>query len=262
MRFMIPLLLGVFLFMGCLATTPYSPKPAEPQQPAPQPEQPPANITENKTCGEYCLARPHVECVGEWNISGAYPDCNCGFVCNAEPEPGKANETVPPKPPEPQNKTVYAETNKTANQLMADGMAKLKSAYYANASGVINEKSYTWSRLPANSTSDEIPVGVSAPATDLEFDGDTIETVLASGFIVFTREDETQDIYGLAIAKARSTILDDYTSEDSFYVSYIPQPINKEIWGCYIRSKERYVNAQGEPLAEYFFQCDDVDDLE
>ncbi|MEW6722083.1 MAG: anti-sigma factor, partial [Candidatus Micrarchaeota archaeon] len=29
----------------------------------------------------------HPECVGDWNISGAYPDCSCGFVCAQEPEP-------------------------------------------------------------------------------------------------------------------------------------------------------------------------------
>ncbi|HSB47634.1 MAG TPA: Kazal-type serine protease inhibitor family protein [Candidatus Bilamarchaeum sp.] len=36
------------------------------------------------TCQGFCPSQPHIECVGEWNISGTYPDCSCGFVCNVE----------------------------------------------------------------------------------------------------------------------------------------------------------------------------------
>src|SRR4030095_2455408 len=34
------------------------------------------------TCEKYCPTQPHIECVGKWNISGTYPDCSCGFICN------------------------------------------------------------------------------------------------------------------------------------------------------------------------------------
>lgn len=33
-------------------------------------------------CESFCKTQPHIMCVGYWNISGIYPDCNCGFVCD------------------------------------------------------------------------------------------------------------------------------------------------------------------------------------
>ncbi|MEM4336851.1 MAG: DUF333 domain-containing protein [Candidatus Woesearchaeota archaeon] len=33
------------------------------------------------SCFEYCKTLPHIMCVGEWKISGDYPDCRCQFVC-------------------------------------------------------------------------------------------------------------------------------------------------------------------------------------
>ena len=254
MRFFIPIILGLFLLMGCLGTGP-APQPP----PSLPPAQPPANITENKTptCGEYCVSQPHIECVGEWNISGTYPNCNCGFVCTIEtPPPNTTNETQPKPPATPP----AIQINKTASQLLAEGMAKLKSDYYANSSGIVHEKSYTWTRVPANSTSDDLPVGVSASATDLDFSGETIQGIMTSGFVVFERDGAT-DVYGLAIAKGNTTVLDGYSETRNFYVSYVPYPIKKEIWGCHILSKAHYTNAQGEAMAEYFFKCDGVDDI-
>jgi len=264
MRLFIIAAFGLLALMGCLATTPYSSQPASPQQPAPQSQQPPANITENQTptCGEYCLSQPHIECVGEWNISGTYPLCNCAFVCSIETPPeNKTNETPPAEPPKPPaTPPPIIQINKTANQLLEEGMAKLKGDYYAGSTGLVREKSYTWARVPANSTSDGIPLGVSAPATDLDFSGETIPGIMASGFIVFEHEDGTE-VYGLAIAKGSTTVLDGYSEGRNFYVSYAPYPIKKEIWGCHISSKEHYTNAQGEAMAEYFFRCDGVDDI-
>ena len=33
------------------------------------------------TCEDYCLTLSHVECVGEWEISGTYPSCVCDWKC-------------------------------------------------------------------------------------------------------------------------------------------------------------------------------------
>ena len=35
-----------------------------------------------QTCEQYCNAQPHVDCVGEWKITGKYPDCKCEFKCS------------------------------------------------------------------------------------------------------------------------------------------------------------------------------------
>jgi len=32
-------------------------------------------------CGAYCLQQVHIMCVGQWNISGVYPDCRCQWLC-------------------------------------------------------------------------------------------------------------------------------------------------------------------------------------
>jgi hypothetical protein len=34
------------------------------------------------TCEEYCMDLPHAACVGEWNITGEYPDCDCAWICD------------------------------------------------------------------------------------------------------------------------------------------------------------------------------------
>jgi len=33
-------------------------------------------------CREFCEGLPHVTCVGYWNISGQFPNCNCQYVCS------------------------------------------------------------------------------------------------------------------------------------------------------------------------------------
>jgi len=33
------------------------------------------------TCDYYCKSQPHVACVGYWEISGEYPNCDCRFTC-------------------------------------------------------------------------------------------------------------------------------------------------------------------------------------
>ena len=39
------------------------------------------------TCGDYCVDQEHVECIGSWEISGTYPNCNCDWICAQVPEP-------------------------------------------------------------------------------------------------------------------------------------------------------------------------------
>jgi putative hemolysin len=35
------------------------------------------------TCRDYCELKPHIECVGYWNISGSFPDCQCNYACSS-----------------------------------------------------------------------------------------------------------------------------------------------------------------------------------
>jgi putative hemolysin len=34
------------------------------------------------TCRDYCELKPHIACVGYWNISGSFPNCNCQYLCS------------------------------------------------------------------------------------------------------------------------------------------------------------------------------------
>ncbi|MBW6451538.1 MAG: DUF333 domain-containing protein [DPANN group archaeon] len=36
------------------------------------------------TCEKWCPSQPHIMCVGNWNISGTYPKCNCMYTCVVE----------------------------------------------------------------------------------------------------------------------------------------------------------------------------------
>jgi len=33
-------------------------------------------------CKDYCELRPHIACVGYWNVSGGFPNCNCQYICS------------------------------------------------------------------------------------------------------------------------------------------------------------------------------------
>lgn len=46
------------------------------------------------TCEDYCPTQPHIQCVGTWNITGTYPGCHCGFVCQAQPPPPENKTNV------------------------------------------------------------------------------------------------------------------------------------------------------------------------
>ncbi len=54
--FVLPAILGIIMVSGCVDNSVMS-------------------------CDDYCLDQPHIECVGEWRISGTYPDCVCGWEC-------------------------------------------------------------------------------------------------------------------------------------------------------------------------------------
>ena len=49
---------------------------------------------QNMSCIDYCKNQPHVQCVGEWKISGTYPNCGCNFVCNETTSPPQNNSTT------------------------------------------------------------------------------------------------------------------------------------------------------------------------
>lgn len=63
--FLLPL---IFIFSGCV------------YQSSSTPSVPVSN--KDISCKEFCEQKPHIQCVGEWNISGEFPDCKCEFNCS------------------------------------------------------------------------------------------------------------------------------------------------------------------------------------
>jgi putative hemolysin len=43
-------------------------------------------------CKDYCESMPHIECVGYWNISGSFPNCQCNYACS--PPANNMNKSI------------------------------------------------------------------------------------------------------------------------------------------------------------------------
>ena len=240
----------IVLIAGCTA----------PAQPPSLPQQ------ENKTqltCEEYCITLPHVQCVGDWKVSGLYPNCLCTFECVTEEtnttnvtEPPPANVTSPANvtPPAP---LPFPTTDKTLTQMLDEGLDKARTDFYRSNSGTYDERTYTWKRYSANITPDEIVFP--APADDVKFDGASISSINASGFVVFNNtQNDIVRAYGLAIFQANNTKLDSYTGSDTFDIDYFPPIIDKELRDCQVYVQDYVFTPEDKLLITYFFKCEKV----
>ncbi|MFH0986947.1 MAG: hypothetical protein V1911_02750 [Candidatus Micrarchaeota archaeon] len=55
------------------------------QQPSGPTDQGSGPDNQGMNCLEFCELQQHTQCVGEWSVSGTYPDCSCEFNCNEQP---------------------------------------------------------------------------------------------------------------------------------------------------------------------------------
>lgn len=255
------LVFGIFLLCGCMATSGGDINTLTPQPPALNATSPPANDTvlplandtnqsnaSVQSCSEYCATQPHVQCVGTWNISGTYPACVCGFVCE-QGESGLVNDTDPATPP---SGYTIIPTDRSVSQMLGDELSNLRDAFYRTNDGSFTEKTYTWERI--------VPLGdgfSTSPASDVKFDGQAINNIEASGFVIFQdNAGESEQIRGVAIFRAKRTILDDYTSSDAFEIEYFPAMIDKTLEGCWMETRDYNVDLDGDWLITYRFQCE------
>lgn len=240
------LVLGLMV-AGCTQPPAQAPPAKPPAQPPPQ--------AAPQSCSEYCQTLPHTQCVGEWKISGTYPNCVCEFECEQAsppppPPPPPANQTPPPSEP------FATPTNKSVQEMMEDGLDRAESDFYKENDGTFEQKRYTWLRQPP-------PQGGiifdQAPYQDVEFDGQSIPAIQASGFVSFENAlTDTEKAYGLAIFKAKSTPLDQYTGSDAYDVFYFPDMIDKELRDCWTYARDYNINPANEWFVTYFFRCEKV----
>jgi len=246
------LVIAALLMAGCASTAPQGQNQTGPGPVAPPQNQgtngsvqAPGNAT-NPSCDTYCRGLPHIECVGSWNISGTYPGCVCGFDCDvtSAPEQNASGQGEGP---------IATPTNLTVNEMLQDGLTRQKSEFYLSNSGEFSEKTYTWLR---EGSEGGFLGGGASMYTDVEFDGQSINSILASGFTVFeNKAGGTDKAYGLAIFNATSTALDGYTGSDTFDISHSPSMIDKDLRDCWIYTKDFNVDSHGGWLLTYYFKC-------
>jgi hypothetical protein len=248
------LFVASLLLLGCTGGAEQPPAQQPPSQPVqnasqnattqPPPPQPPA-----MTCRQYCGTKPLPACNGEWNATGTYPDCTCDYVCYVPTPRNDTNLTTPEEPilPYPIDETVA--------EMLDSGMKKLQSEFYRTNSGSFIEKSYTWARIPVDTDLNDISFGAS-PGGDVKFDNKTSADIVASGFTVFEdSESHHRTTYGLAIFKAKRTLLDDIPPASMFSIDYFPPDIDKELRDCVSYGKDYYSTPGGDWFVSYSFIC-------
>ncbi len=255
MRLLFAIILGFVLLFGCTTTevsdeptAPVVEPPEEPDVPA-EPVEEPADST---TCEEYCPTQPHIECVGQWDISGEYPDCDCTYVCDVvedEDDELEVDDLVQP-------------SDKTVGTMLSEGLDKVRLDFYRENDGSFEETRYTWKRA---ATADPMPGEVGfdlAPLTDVKFDGKTIDSLQGVGFAVFNGTSKNTKALGVVVVLDKMSMLDDYTGSDAFDVEYFPSVEHRYFKDCWVYSKDFSKNMDSEWVSTYFVQCEAVFSLE
>lgn len=225
----------------------------------------PAPVAPAVACADFCPTMQHADCNGSWEISGSYPLCSCAFTCATPPanQSPPANVTPPAQNVSPANQSPPANVSTpelpvtTVSQLLNDALDGGRDEFYKNNDGSFRETRYTWFRAAAAAPPGEIQI--TAPATDVKFDGAAISSIAASGFTVFTDVSIDEAVaYGVAVFRARSTPLDNYSSTDLFIIDYAPGVIRGDLRDCRIYSREYAVDSAGDWLVSYLFRCGTV----
>lgn len=256
MRFF-AILFGIMLLFGCTTTAPA--EDTTPSTPA-QPEPPAVNDTEtandtaSMTCDEYCKGQPHVQCVGEWNISGTYPDCVCSYECESvdlnvtdEEDASEELEDLVPK------------SNKTLNQMLDEALAQIRLDFFKKHDGSFEQTTYTWKR---SGTVDCIPGEIvldTAPLTDVKFDGKTISSIQAAGLMVF--DDGVEPVSRGILIFMNTTPVLPLAGED-FELEYFHSTEHRYMHDCKVSGKELSRNLDGKWVTSSYISCMSVEGLE
>ncbi len=252
MRFF-AIIFGILLLFGCTSAPADDTTPTVPNQPS-EPDvndTPAVNDTPSMTCDEYCKSQPHIECVGNWNISGTYPDCVCDFVCGVEEVPDE-NDTQ-------DLDDIVPKSNKTLNQMLDDALAQVRTDFFKQYDGSFEQTTYKWKRAQALDAQPDDIIIEAAPLTDVKFDEKTIKSIQAAGFIVF--DDGVEPVSrGIAIFMNSTPVLP--FSGESFDVEYFHSTEHRYMHDCEVTSEELTRNMDGEWVTSSYLSCMSVSGLE
>ena len=245
------LLFGLMLLLGCAAEQPEQPAGEQPvAEPGEEPaEEPSEEPEEEMTCEEYCPTQPHIQCVGSWDISGTYPDCVCSFECDVEEEPEEEQE-------EPEDEATVSD--KTLDEMIDDGIEKMKSDFYRKNSGSFAETTYTWKYKEGPEVQPGDLVFDTVPREDIKFDGAVITSLQAAAFVVFDEEDNGVRSSAMIVFLDQMTELDSYSASEGFDIEYFHSQDHGNMKDCWVTSKQLTKNTKGEWVSTYFISCERV----
>lgn len=174
-------------------------------------------------------------------------------VSPANASAGNASQQNASRPAEP----FPPVTNKTVLEMMEGVLAAQQDAFYRANSGTFRQAEYSWVRSHLNASPGDISFRY--PAADVKFDGREIASIEGSAFTVFTDVSIDEAVaYGVAVFRAGSTPLDNYSSTDLFIIDYVPGVIKNDLRDCRIYSKDYAADAGGDWLVSYLFRCGTV----
>lgn len=255
MRFF-AIIFGILLLFGCTTSAPQeNTTPSAPTQPEPPAvnDSPDSNGTVSMSCDEYCKSQPHIECVGQWNISGTYPDCVCDFVCDTSELNVTEDEASDELAAE------FPKSNKTLNQMLDEALAQVRNDFFKTYDGHYEQVTYKWKRAQALDAQPDDIIFDAAPLTDVKFDDKTIASIQAAGFIVF--DDGVEPVSrGVAIFMNDTPVLP--FSGENFDIEYFHSTEHRYMNDCGVTSEELSRNMDGEWVTSSYISCMSVSGLE
>jgi hypothetical protein len=96
-----------------------------------------------------------------------------------------------------------------------------------------------------------------SPVSEVQFDGETIASVQAAGYIIFEDKQGGEDVYGAAVFSDQHTMLD--TLFSPFDVEIFR---GRELDWCRVTAKDVYQSSAGGYFSVYKLECESASDEE
>lgn len=234
------LLLGLLFVAGCTSEVP---------------------VEKPISCIDYCPTIPHVQCVGEWNISGNYPNCQCDYVCETSEEIQETPKVETPKPEESQEQvqdepeknisTDFPISNQSIDEMLDNGIMKLRVEYLNSHDGTFETTEYKWKFSDLKGVHPGDIVFDQAPSTDVTFDSKPITSLRGAGFLVFESGSDS-DVKGILVVLDKETELD---KKSTFDIEFFYSKEHRNMESCTITSHDLSKDNKGNWVSKYFLEC-------
>ena len=174
----------------------------------------------------------------------------------AEPEPiipaqdDLPNGTVQDEPQPAQE--VIPTTNMTVSQMVDSGLASLPSP----GKGPYDIVEYRW--LYHNPDFDPQVIAIGQPI-DIYFSGKKESSLIGLGFKIYNDSMGDSVANGFAVVVNESSVLNPLMA-GGFELDFLVPGISRELLGCSMVSKDKWITQAGNVIVVYGFECNDVRD--